>query len=377
MQNGWQSFIAFGRGRHTGNSRKFRIGSDAGLYANALLARLFDNEGFAAKHGTLQLIRHLESIKPDIIHLHNLHGYYLNIRLLFEYIAQTDIPVVWTLHDCWPFTGHCTYFDHIRCDRWKTGCFSCPQKKEYPASFCRDNSEQNYLGKKQTFSSLKNIQLVTPSIWLAELVKYSFLAKYPVRVISNGINLQVFRPVPTHAVREKHQLGGKKIILGVAGIWNERKGLKYFIELEKLISGNEQIVIIGLTKKQIRQLPIGILGLGRTESTGELAAWYSAADVFLNPSSEETFGLTTAEALACGTPVIVLDATASPELVSPETGLIFPKDDHLKLFDAVKEILNKGKESYTAACVARAQRLYDSTERYQDYLSVYRQWDRG
>jgi len=374
MQNGWQSIIAYGRGNRPSASDKLRIGSDVNLYTNAVLARLFDNEGFSAKQATRQLINKIKSIKPDVIHLHNLHGYYSNIALLFEYLSQTDIPVVWTLHDCWPLTGHCTYFDYIQCTRWKTGCFSCPQKKEYPASYFCDNSEQNYLKKKEIFTSVKNMQLIAPSMWLAGLVKQSFLAKYPVRVINNGINLKIFRPSPTAAVREKYQLGGKKLILGVAGIWNERKGLRYFEELNKLLSENEQIVLVGLTPKQIKQLPLGILGLGRTESAEELAAWYSAADVFLNPSSEETFGLTTAEALACGTPVIVLNATASPELVSPETGLIVPKDDFFKLFYAVTEILNKGKESYSKACTARAQNLYDGTERYQDYMSVYRQW---
>jgi glycosyltransferase involved in cell wall biosynthesis len=279
---------------------------------------------------------------------------------------------VWTLHDCWPLTGHCTYFDHVQCDRWKTGCFSCPQKKEYPSSYFRDNSKQNYLRKKQLFTGIEQMQLVTPSRWLAGIVKQSFLAEYPVQVINNGVNLEVFHPMEISVVRDKYQLDGKKIILGVAGIWNERKGLRYFTALNKLLKGNEQIVLIGLTKQQINHLPPGILGLGRTESVQELAGWYSAADVFVNPSSEETFGLTTAEALACGTPVIILDATASPELISPGTGTIVPKDDLRKMADAVTEILHKGKDFYQANCVARARAFYDSSERYQEYLSLYR-----
>lgn len=371
IQKGWQSHIAYGRGNRPSRSQTFRIGSDLTLYANAISARLFDNDGFSIKRATRQLIEHIKFISPDVVHLHNLHGYYLNTALLFKYLSESDIPVLWTLHDCWPMTGHCTYFDHVQCGRWKTGCFSCPQKTEYPASLIVDNSKNNFLKKKQIFTGIRRMQLVTPSIWLAGLVKQSFLAGYPVRVINNGVDLNVFRPRPGTAVREKYGLGPEKIILGVASIWDDRKGLRYFTGLEKLLSENEKIVLVGLSRKQIEQLPVGITGVCRTENLEELAALYSLADVFVSPSTEETFGLTTAEAMACGTPVVVFNATASPELVSPETGLVVPKENISMLYDAITEILRNGRESYQPGCIARARKLYNSTDRCQDYFSSY------
>ncbi|MCX6306290.1 MAG: glycosyltransferase [Bacteroidetes bacterium] len=377
IRNGWQSYIAFGRGNPVSKSQTYRIGTDINLYTNAFIARLFDNDGFAVKQATVQLIQFIYSICPDVIHLHNLHGYYLNTEVLFDFLAKKDIPVLWTLHDCWPMTGHCTYFDHVQCDRWKTGCFACPQKKEYPASLVFDNSQKNYLRKKRLFTSIKNMRLITPSTWLSELVKESFLQKYPVQVINNGVDLNKFHPRAETSVRRKYGAEAKKIILGVANIWDERKGLTYFIDLEKLLSDNEKIILVGLTPRQIRQLPAGILGLERTESIEELAALYSAADVFVNPSSEETFGLTTVEAMACGTPVVVLDATASPELVSPGTGLVVSKGDVQGLYEAVVTILRKGRGSYTTACIERARQLYDSAGRYQDYFSVYQRMEKS
>jgi len=373
IKNGWQSYIAYGRGNRPSASNKYRIGSNFDMYLNALKTRLFDIEGFTAKQATLKLIQYIQQIKPDLIQLHNLHGYYLNINILFRYLSSVNIPIVWTLHDCWAFTGHCVHFEYVNCNKWKTACYRCPQKTEYPSSFFLDNSKRNFQIKKRLFTSTKNLHIITPSEWLSDLVKQSFLSKYPISIINNGVDLKVFHYTQLSEIRQKYHLGLNKIILGVAGIWSERKGLKYFDELNSLIAKNTQIVLVGLSKKQINQLPKGILGIERTENVNELAALYSLADVFVNPTLEDNFPTTNIEAMACGTPIITFKTGGSIESVSPSTGLIVPQGDIVKLKEAIDIILAKNKETYKIMCIERVNKLYNSSERYNEYLSLYNQ----
>lgn len=369
--NGHECLIAFGREAAPVKFSKygFRICSDLDVRLDGLRTRIFDSAGFGNRKSTKLLIKKIEDWNPDVIHLHNLHGYYLNVEVLFNYLKKTNIPIVWTLHDCWAFTGHCVYFDYVGCDKWKTGCHHCPQKSIYPASFVMDNSRGNYQQKKKLFTSVNNMTIVTPSRWLASLVEQSFLAKYPVQVIHNGIDLNVFKPTPS-AFRKQYGLEEKHIILGAANKWDKRKGLDSFVRLSEMLDEGYQIILVGPTKAQIKALPAKIIGIERTNSVMELAEIYSAADVFVNPTLEDNFPTTNLESLACGTPVITYNTGGSPECVNEEVGIVVEKGNVAALRDAI-ECIAMNKRFDSARCVEWAKLNFDKTEQYKEYVITY------
>ena len=373
IAKGWKSYIAYARNERPSQSQLIKIGSDWDIKMHGVQTRLLDNHGFASNRATHKFIEEVERIKPTIVHLHNIHGYYINIEILFNYLAKADIPVVWTLHDCWSFTGHCTHFDFIGCDKWKTHCYECPQKKSYPASYLIDNSRNNFSRKRELYNSVKSMTIVPVSNWLGGLVGESFLKEYPIKVIHNGVDLSTFKPMETESIAKKYNTQNKFVLLGVANIWDERKGLQDFLELSNHLNNDEVIVLVGLSKEQTKDLPTNIIGLERTESVQELAELYSLADVVLNLSVEETFGMTTAEGFACGTPGIVYDATASPELVIPEVGYIVEEKNIHELVKAISKVKSKGKNYYFDACVDRARRMYDKEDRFEEYINLYEQ----
>ena len=365
IELGHESYIGFGRDFAINESTNIRIGTKADNYIHAFYSILFDKQGFGSKRATKAFVKKVEEINPDIIHLHNLHGYYLNLEVLFKYLQQANKPVVWTLHDCWAFTGHCVHFDYIGCDRWKRGCGDCPQKS-YPPSII-DDSEKNFIKKKQLFTGIKNMIIVTPSRWLGNLVKQSFLGKYPVKVINNGIDLSIFKPIESN-FREKNNLKDKFIILGVASSWSRRKGFDYFIELSKKIKADEIIVMVGLTKKQKDQLPENIIGITRTNDIKELVEIYSAADVFVNPTLEDNFPTTNLEALACGTPVITFNTGGSVESIDDSCGVVVEKGDIDELIKAINIIKrNTPDKDY---CINKAKK-FDKNDRFNEYIELY------
>ena len=368
IEQGHESYIAYGRDLPKNCDNAIRIGTKTDNYTHVAKTRLLDKHGFSSKKATKEFINKVKDINPDIIHLHNIHGYYINIEILFNYLKETNKPVVWTLHDCWSFTGHCAYFDYVGCDKWKTGCYSCPEKKAYPSSLIFDNSKNNYINKKEILTCVKNLTIVTPSQWLANLVQESFLNEYPVNVINNGIDLNTFRP-NAGDFRKKFNLNGKFIILGVASVWDRRKGLKYFVELADKVSEDEVIVLVGLTEKQINQIPQNIIGITRTDNVEELVDIYSSADVFVNPTLEDNFPTTNLEALACGTPVITFDTGGSPECIDNNTGIVVEKGNLKQLR---KAILNIKENSFNeSTLIERSRKLYNKNERYQEYLDLY------
>lgn len=371
MNNGWKSYIAYGRGERPSQSKLIKIGTDWDIKIHGLQTRLFDKHGLASKTATNKLLQQIEKINPVIIHLHNIHGYYLNIEILFRFLKQANIPVVWTLHDCWPITGHCVHFDYVGCDKWKTECSHCPQKTTYPASYFTDRSEKNFKLKKELFSSVPNLTLVPVSNWLANILKESFLRNTPVKVIHNGINTDIFQPFSDQKIRAKYNLTGKFIILGVANVWSPRKGLKDFIELSKKLSSNYQLILVGLTKKQIKSLPQNIIGIEKTENIQQLAELYSASDVFFNPTYEDNFPTTNLESMACGTPVITYKTGGSPEIIDEHTGIVIEKGDLNILLSVIEHIKRKGKAFYSALCRARALQQYKQEVCYQKYLNLY------
>lgn len=326
MAQGHQCMIAYGRDKaNCDDIPTIRIGSPRDYKLHGVRTRLLDQHGFGSKTATKQFLRQVKDYDPDIIWLHNIHGYYIHIGLLFEYLKTCGKKIIWTLHDCWAFTGHCSHFTFIGCDRWKTGCHNCPQKGEYPASMLLDSSRSNYEKKRSLFTNIPNMTVITPSQWLADLVKKSFLGEYPVEVAYNTINTDVFKPTPSD-FRKKYGLTDKKIILGVASIWNERKGLGDFVKLAGLLKENERIVLVGLTAEQAKQMPANIISIPRTNSPRELAEIYTAADVFCNPTYEDNYPTVNLEAQACGTRVVAYDTGGTRETLN-DTGVLVHRGD--------------------------------------------------
>ena len=373
MDAGHESWVAYGRFANPSTSRLIRIASRWNCLEHGIESRLFDNHGLASRSATRAFLKQVDDIRPDIIHLHNIHGYYLNYKILFNYLKKLNVPVVWTLHDCWPFTGHCTYFTACSCDKWKKGCFSCPQKKSYPASFFWDRASKNYEEKKLCYNSISNLTIVSVSHWLDNLVSHSFLKKHNHIVIHNGIDTDLFTPSSNaKQIRKKHGIiDDETMLLGVASTWDERKGLCDFIELSNRLPPQKKIILIGLNKKQIYSLPHNIIGVERTESMQEMAEYYSAADIVLNLSKEETFGMTTIEGFACGTPVIGYNNTATPELITCKTGLIVQEKRMDQLINAIDNIASQGKEHFSTFCRQQAVTCYNQNSVFSKYLDLY------
>ncbi|MFI3315305.1 MAG: glycosyltransferase [Rikenellaceae bacterium] len=372
IAQGWESYIAFGRYENPSSSVTIKIGSKLDSFLHGILSRISDRSGFYSRRATAEFLKQLDVIKPDIIHLHNIHGYYINIEMLFDYIKSNNIKVVWTLHDCWSFTGHCAYFEYVGCEKWRDRCSSCPQKRTYPVSFVLDNSAQNYDDKKRLFSFVDDLTLVPVSNWLKGLVGSSFLGGYSVKMIHNGIDLNQFKPTDSD-LKVKYNILDKRVVLGVASIWEERKGLSDFVELSKQLDDNSVVVLIGVSKKDKKRLPDNIIALERTNSTLELAEWYSVADVFLNLTYEDNFPTTNLEALACGTPVITYKTGGSVESIDQSCGIVVKKGDIEAVCAAINTIYHLSKEELSARCRERAELNFDRDDRFGDYIKLYKE----
>lgn len=378
ISEGWESYIAFpAREPMTASKSKLiHIGWKADQYFHALMTRIFDCCGFLSCCSTKKLIRQIEDIKPDVIQLHNIHGYYLNIPILFDYLKHSGIPVVWTLHDCWAFTGHCVHYTCVHCMKWKTGCYDCPRKKTYPNSFVFDRSKQNYKAKKKAYADMPDLTIVPVSYWLGDVTSQSMLGQYPIHVIQNGIDVNVFRP-RTEAVakvRKQYGLEGKYVILGVATGWSEEVGFSTFFRLRNQLPSHFAIVMVGCTPEILQQLPDGIVGISRTNNEDELAEIYSSADILFNGSYQETFGLVTAEAISCGTPVIVYNATACPEIVTAETGYVADPMDEMQVLTYILEddaLRPEHRKSRSQMCREYALTHFDKEMKYKEYVDLY------
>ncbi|SEV94402.1 Glycosyltransferase involved in cell wall bisynthesis [Chryseobacterium wanjuense] len=370
IDNGWESYIAYGRDHNPSKSNVIPIGNKISLISHGLKTRLTDRHGFGSVAATKKLIKTIKEINPDLIQLQHLHGYFVNIEILFNFLSEFKKPIVWTFHDCWSFTGHCAYYEFVDCHKWKTECFKCPQTHDYPQSYI-DQSTRNFRDKKRIFNSVENLTIVPVSNWIGDQVKESFLKNFRVHTIHNGIDIEKFAPQNAESIKEKYNLKNKFIILGVASPWSERKGLKYFVELSKNISDDYQIILIGLNDEQIKKLPSNIIGVKRTENIKELAEFYSVADVFVNPTLEDTFPTTNLEAQSCGTPVITFKTGGAPEAIDENTGIVVEKGNVQGLLDAIQEIKKNGKQFYTKECRKRAELKFNKNDRFQEYLDLY------
>ena len=365
-KNGYENYIVFGRGEVFDTSRDYKIGTKLSTYIDAIQSRLLDNAGFNSIYSTRKLIRFLDKKRPNLIHLHNLHGYYINIELLFNYIKEKKIPVVWTLHDTWAMSGHCCYWDYVKCSKWKSHCNQCPAFKTYPKSFF-DHSKENYVKKKNIFTGVENLQLITPSSWLSQITRESFLKEYPVNIINNGVDLDLFRK--KDYINPLIGVANKKIVLGVASTWIDRKGWKDFIKLSEKLPEEYIVVMVGVSNKQRKLLPNNMIGICHTENAEQLVDLYNSAEIFLNLTYEDNFPTTNIESMACGTSVLTYKTGGSPESIISETGYVVEQGNINKVVEIVLSH-RKTKETIDA-CVKHAK-CYDKNTAFLHYVDLYK-----
>lgn len=375
IAKGWDSFIAYGKGRDgiaPCRSRTIPVGSKLDVALHAVATRLFDAHGLASKIATRRFIRKVRQIDPDVIHIHNIHGYFLNYKILFDYLAKSGKPVIWTVHDCWLFTGHCYHYASAGCYRWKTHCGHCPQKGAFPASLLADRSGKNFDDKKKAFNSVRNLTIVPVSEWMKNEMKDSFLKDHRFEVIRNGIDLSVFKPTDDSAVRRKHGLGSWQVILGVASIWSREKGIDDFISLASELSGGQVIVLVGkMSSENISRLPENIVHIDRTDDVAELSALYSSALALVNPTWQDNYPTVNLESIACGTPVITYRTGGSIEAITEETGFVVDQGDVKAIYDRIRLLADADGNVWRGHCREHALAHFSKEDRYQEYITLY------
>jgi glycosyltransferase involved in cell wall biosynthesis len=370
MAAGWESYIAYSGARDgvpQHSSQLVPVGNKLDLAVHAVATRLFDAHGLVSRRATKQLIRRIKEIDPDIIHIHNVHGYWLNYPLLCRYLRESGKPVIWTVHDCWLYTGHCYYYSAARCDKWQTGCGHCPQKRAFPASWVFDRSARNWHDKQHAFGSLERLTIVPVSDWIRQEMAHSFLADKPFQVIHNGIDLDVFHPAEPGAERP-----AGTVILGVATLWHEEKGVRDFVELAGRLHEGERLVLVGrMSEEQRAAFPAGVEFIERTENVAKLAALYAQATAFVNPTWQDNYPTVNLEAIACGTPVVTYRTGGSVEAVAEGAGFVVEQGDVQGLLDRVRELAAEDRKAVTERCRAHALQHFSKQERYQDYIRLY------
>lgn len=368
--NGWNVMIAHGaRYQNPTQFSHYQVSSSFEEKMHWGISQFWDGQGRGSWFATKRLLKEIDAFQPDVVHMHVIHGYYINYGLLMNYFKEKNIPVVWTLHDCWAFTGHCAYFTAANCEKWKTQCGQCPIPHDFPNTYL-DRSKANYNRKKQVYGDMQNLVLAPVSQWLGDLVKESFLGKHEIQVVYNGIDVDVFKPSVSN-FKKKLGVEGKYLLLGVAQGFDERKGLKDFFKLSEMLPDDYQVVLLGAMEDEIAIAPTSVIALPKTESLQELVEAYSAADVLLSLSYEETFGLTPVEAMSCGTPAIVYNNTAQPEHITPETGFVVENGDLDTLVTRIKTLCENGKANYSEACRERAVNVYNKDNCYNMYITIF------
>lgn len=374
MRDGWDNYIAYSRGRDGRHDCSYTIvpvGSKLSVAWHGLLTRFFDRHGLGSRMATRRFVRKLKEINPDVIHIHNIHGYFLNYLILFRYLSTCGKPVVWTVHDCWLFTGHCYHYDSVGCEKWKTGCSHCPQKTAFPRSLLLDRSEQNYMEKRHAFLSVpaQKFHIVVVSDWMRREMSSSFLKNCTFHTIHNGIDTDVFRPRPDSPYKEQ----GQFLLLGLANIWSKEKGLDDFVEMASMLNDNETLLLVGVSDALAKKLPQRIRVMPRTADVEKLAEIYSAADVFVNLTYQDNYPTVNMEAMACGTPVVTYDTGGSVETISADTGVVVPKGDIQAVLNAVRKIETLGKETLSIPCREYACSHFSKEACYKQYIDLYNQ----
>jgi len=380
-----QSFAAYGIASGIiPEENSMLLQSNCQLIYGQIQSRLFARHGFYNVNSTKKLLSYIDEVKPNILHLHNLHGYYVHCGMLFDYIKNHHIPVVWTLHDCWAFTGWCAYFDYAGCEKWKTHCLNCPSKNDYPKAWITSRAKSNFDLKMKTFTGVENLVLVTPSEWLSKLTRESYLNEYPVKVINNGVDTKIFKPT-ANSLKKDLGIEGKKMFLAVAGGLEKRKGSEFLLKLPTMLHDDEVLVILGIKKNQIGSLPkLRCIGIPYTNSVEDLASIYSAADVFINTTLEDNFPTTNLEAMACGTPVVTFNTGGSIEpvldhetpiisnnIIRTNVGGVVTKGDVTTLLVLAREYIKKDANILSTACVEKINVYYNKDTQYDKYIKLY------
>lgn len=387
MANGWESYVAYSKGRDGlpgSTSIPVPVGNKASVAWHGLQTRILDRHGLGSVLATKRFIEDIRRIRPDIIHIHNIHGYFLNYRILFDFLSHSGIQVIWTVHDCWLYTGHCYYYSKAGCDRWKTGCGHCPQRGKFPRSLFADRSARNFRDKRDAFCSMPEdrLTIVPVSDWMRSEMSESFLKDYRFQVIHNGIDTDVFSPQPAleSEVRRCYGLGDSHVILGIASIWSEEKGLNDFVEMAARLDSDEVIVLVGMDRKQLDDvlsrcgrtvLGDRMVAVKRTADVHQLAGLYSTADVFVNPTWQDNYPTVNLEAISCGTPVVTYRTGGSIEAVAGDTGFVVEQGDIEGLVDAVHRVETLGKANFMDACRSRAVKEFRKEDRYAEYIELY------
>lgn len=366
---GWESYVAYSRARDgvpPHSSRLVPVGNKADLLLHWVATRLFDAHGLASRLATRRFVARLRELNPDVIHIHNIHGYFLNYKILSRALAQMGKPVVWTVHDCWLYTGHCYHYASAGCERWKTGCHHCPQKKAFPASWLLDRSRRNWEDKKKTFCSIPGLTLVTVSRWMKGEIARSFLGGVRCEVIHNGIDLDTFRPSPS----AETALAYGTYYLAVASIWLPEKGLQDLEKLSSVLDADERLVVVG-KRPSGHRFPRNVVCLERTADAAALAALYTEAVALVNPTWQDNYPTVNMEAIACGTPVVSYRTGGSPESITPQTGRVVEQGDVEGLAEALHAIRRQGKEHFSEACRSYALAHFRAQDRFNDYIQLY------
>lgn len=372
---GWESYIAYSRARDgvpTHSSKLVPVGNRLDLLLHWLATRLFDAHGLMSRCATRQLIRRIREIDPDVVHIHNVHGYFLNYPLLCDFLSERGKPVIWTVHDCWLFTGHCYHYAAAGCDRWQTECHHCPQKRAFPTSWLLDRSRRNFQAKQEAIGGIGNLTLVTVSDWMRREVGKSFLKDKPCLVIHNGIDLEVFRPHPDTDIRSRCGIPEGPFVLAVASIWLPEKGLPDLVRLADLLDPDIRLVIVGrMTAEQKATLPGRVIAISRTDDAVALAELYSEALCLVNPTWQDNYPTVNLEAIACGTPVITYRTGGSVESITPETGFVVQQGDVVSLSACIRYIRKQRESTFIGPCREYALQHFSRTDRFQDYIRLY------
>ena len=379
MAHGWESYVAYSAGRDGDiacRSQKIPVGGKADVAFHGLLTRLCDAHGLGSAAATRRLVREIERLAPDVIHLHNLHGYFLNYKILFEYLARCNTPVVWTVHDCWLYTGHCYYYSAVGCDRWQSHCHTCPQRRRFPASWFIDRSRRNFEDKRAAFTAMPadRLTIVPVSEWLWGEMARSFMGGYRYEVIPNGIDTEAFCPrdeAARRAVRDKYALGDRCVILAVASIWSPEKGLDDLIRMANMLRPDEVLVVVGADRKTAAKLPSQAVPVARTANVAELSELYATAAALVNPTWQDNYPTVNMEAIASGTPVVTYRTGGSVEAVTDGTGYVVPQGDVAGMLEQVRRIAAAGPGAFSDTCRQYALAHFRKQDRYEAYIRLY------
>ncbi len=369
QENGYKSFVAYANCNTIPNNG-FKIGNKIDHKVHGMLTRTLGKQAYSSVLSTNKLLRYIDIINPDVIHLHNLHSNYINLNMLLKYIIKNDIKTVITLHDCWFFTGKCFHYIADQCTKWQTECNTCPRLKKDVPSWFFDQTSKVFNDKKRYFELISDLVVVGVSNWISNEAKKSFFKDKEIATIHNGVDTVIFKPMESN-FRKKNNIEDKFVILGMANKWllpNNNPSLKY---ISNNLGENYVLVLVGCSEAEKHNLPANVIGLGYVNNKEELARIYSMADVFVNTTWEDSFPTVNIESISCGTPVITFDSCGSPEAIDKDTGLIVPQGNYKQLWKAIMEIKQKGKHYYQQRCVEYGREKYNKNDRYTDYILLY------